>query len=94
MISVGQLAANEYIIAFIGDNWKISRRAMIVTCGKKIGTLCMTTNGFRTLIVVNSKVSIQLWHQRLEHMRLKGMKVMQSSGKLSDMKSEDLELYL
>lgn len=92
MILVGQLAIDRYVTTFAGDSWKILREVMIVPLGKKIDTLYMTINGFRALTIVDNKVSIQLWYQRLRHISLKGMKVMQSGGKLLNTKSLDLEL--
>ncbi|BBG97541.1 disease resistance family protein / LRR family protein [Prunus dulcis] len=45
LISVGQLASEGYTTIFHGDDWKISKGAMMVARGKKNGTLFMTAGG-------------------------------------------------
>lgn len=70
------MVANGYVTTFASDGWKISKGAMIVAHRKKIVTLYMIIDGFEALAVADCKVSLQLWHQRLRHMSLKGMKVM------------------
>jgi hypothetical protein len=82
LVSVGQLAAAGYTSTFTGDTWKVSNGTMVAAKGKKVGTLYLTSHGSDTLVVVDSKESSNLWHYRLGHMSEKGMKVIQSNGKL------------
>ena len=60
---------------------------------KKEGTFYMTS-GFRALILVASSVlDVGVWHQRLEHISEKEMKLMLSKDKLPELKSIDLIFY-
>ena len=43
---------------------------------KQNGTLYMTSNGFGSVAVAESKEDPNLWHQRLGHISSKGLKVM------------------
>ncbi|WVZ06108.1 hypothetical protein V8G54_019454 [Vigna mungo] len=65
LISVGQLANDGYTTVFHGDNWKISKGAMTIACGRKSGTL-YKTKGACHLIAVAMNENPNLWHQRLE----------------------------
>ena len=51
LISVGQLANEGYITVFQGDDWKISKGAMMVARGKKSGTLYMTVYARCSIVV-------------------------------------------
>ena len=92
LVSVGQLAAAGYTSTFTGDTWKVSNGTMVTAKGKKVGTLYLTSHGSDTLAVVDSKESSNLWHYRLGHMSEKGMKVMQSNGKLPGLESVDIDM--
>ena len=90
LISIGQLADREIKITFDGDVCKITKGAIVMAHDKKEGTFYMTS-GFRALILVASSVlDAGVWHQRLEHMSEKGMKLMLSKDKLPELKSIDL----
>ncbi|TNV99076.1 hypothetical protein C5H24_12405, partial [Xylella fastidiosa] len=86
------LAAAGYTSTFTGDTWKVSNGTMVTAKGKKVGTLYLTSHGSDTLAVVDSKESSNLWHYRLGHMSEKGMKVMQSNGKLPGLESVDIDM--
>ncbi|XP_028063228.1 uncharacterized protein LOC114266527 [Camellia sinensis] len=64
---------------------------MVVARGQKEGTLYMTTNNRNAIAVAGEKEDSNLWHQRLEHMSQKEMTVMASKGKLSNLKSVDID---
>ena len=63
---------------------------MIVAQGRKVGTLYMTSESRDIISVADSSVDSKLWHRRLGHMSEKGMKLLASKGKLSDLKSVDV----
>ena len=71
---------------FDGDVCKITKETMVMAYGKKECTLYMTS-GFRASIsVASSELDTRVWHRRLRHMSEKGMKVMLSKDKLSELK--------
>ena len=47
---------------FAGNTWKILRETMIIAHGKKNGTLYMTINGYGSIVVVEGKEDLNLWH--------------------------------
>ena len=63
-----------------------------MACGKKIGTLYMTSSPRDTIAVVDASTDTSLWHRRLGHMSKKGMKMSLSKGKLPELKSIDLDI--
>ena len=63
-----------------------------MACGKKTGTLYMTSSIRDTIVVAKANTDISLWHRRLGHMSKKGMKMWLSKGKLPELKSIDFDL--
>ena len=74
LISVGQLDDEEHAILFVGGTWKVTKGARVLACGKKIGTLYMTSSPRDTIVVAEASTNTSLWHRRLGHMSEKGMK--------------------
>ncbi|KAE8692869.1 Detected protein of unknown function [Hibiscus syriacus] len=65
--------------------WKlteITKGELVISRGKKIGTLYVTTNLENIIAVADADGKSNLWHQRLGHMSEKGMKTLLSKGKL------------
>ncbi|KAE8724080.1 cytochrome P450 71A9-like [Hibiscus syriacus] len=71
---------------------KITKGALVITRGKKTGTLYVTSNLENIIAAADADGKSNLWHQRLGHMIEKGMKTLLSKGKLSDLKSIDVGL--
>ncbi|KAL5774537.1 hypothetical protein ACOSP7_012094 [Xanthoceras sorbifolium] len=92
LISIGQLDGEGYCTTFSGCEWKITKGALVVACGKKCGTLYVTSNLENIVAVADSDGKSNLWHQRLGHMSEKGMKTLLSKGKLPDLKAVDVGL--
>ena len=63
---------------------------MVVACGRKSGTLYLTSRVSDTLAIADGKVPSDLWYSTLGHISEKGMKILHSQGKLSDFISVDL----
>ena len=63
-----------------------------MACGKKIGTLYMTSSLRDTIVVAEVSTDTSLWHRRLGHMSEKGMKMLLSRGKLPELKSIDFDM--
>ena len=77
---------------FHGDNWKISKGAMIIARGKKSGTLYMTVEECCSIVVVAGNKNPNMWHQRLGHMSEKGMKIMHLKGKLPGLQLVEIDM--
>jgi hypothetical protein len=92
LISVGQLDNEGHPIHFHGGKWKVNKGARIWARGHKTGTLYMTTNNNDKVVVANTSANSKLWHLRLGQMGKKGMKVLMSKGKLSELKSIESDL--
>ncbi|XP_031253030.1 uncharacterized protein LOC116110953 [Pistacia vera] len=65
---------------------------MVVVRGNKTGTLYMTSSYRDSIAVTNASITSSLWHCRLWHMSVKGMKELQSKGKLPKLKLIDHSL--
>lgn len=73
-ISIKQLDDEGYNVTFTSGAWKVTKRAMVIARGNKIGTWYMTFS-CKNIVVVDGNVNSNLWHCRLSHMSKKGMKV-------------------
>ncbi|KAL9258053.1 Retrovirus-related Pol polyprotein from transposon TNT 1-94-like protein [Drosera capensis] len=81
LISMGMLDAQGY-------RWKVVKGNLVIARGWKKNTLYMvelSTNETNTIGDDVGKCST-LWHQRLKHMTEKGMKMLVSKGKISELK--------
>lgn len=65
---------------------------MTIASDTKSGTLYMTTNSCGSIAVAKSKKDLNLWHQRLGHMSSKGLEIIHLNGKLSGLKSTDMDM--
>ena len=92
-VRLGQLDGEGYVTIFIGGSWKITKDAIVMVRGNKMGTLYMTSNIKDMVALANAEVDTNLWHCRLGHMSDKGMKVMLKKGKQAGLKSIDVGLY-
>ena len=64
--------------------------AMMVACGTKSGTLYTTAGCLNIASVAESASNSSLWHNRLGHMSVKGMKMLAAKGVLEGLKSFDV----
>ena len=92
LISVRQLDNEGHAILFVSGTWKVTKGARVLACGKKIGTLYMTSSLRDTIVVAEVSTDTSLWHRRLGHMSEKGMKMLLSRGKLPELKSIDFDM--
>ena len=60
---------------FTVDSWKVTKGALVVARGKKVGTLYLTTYSTNVCNLVASKLDTTLWNYRLSHMSHKGMEI-------------------
>ena len=92
LISVGQLDDERHAILFVGGTWKVTKGIRVLACGKKTGTLYITSSPRDTIAVAEVSTNTSLWHCRLGHMSEKGMKMLLSKGKLQELKSIDFDM--
>ena len=92
LISVGQLDDESHAILFVGGTWKVTKGARVLACGKKTGTLYMTSSPRDTIAVADASTNTSLWHHRLGHMSEKGMEMLLSKRKLPELKSIDFDM--
>ena len=76
LISFGELDDEGFVTTFVNGCWKITKGAMVIAWGRKMGTLYMTANDKDIVAVANSAEDSKIWHCRLGHMSEKGMKIM------------------
>ena len=92
LIFVGQHDGEGYCTTFSGHEWKITKGALVIARGKNTSTLYVTSNIENIVAVTDADGKSNLWHQRLGHMSVKGMKTLLSKGKLPDLKNVDVGL--
>ena len=89
MISIGQLDSTGYAIEFGKSLWKIVKGAMVVARDTKSGTLYTTSGCMNIAVVAESTSNSSLWHNRLGHVRVKGMKMLVAEEVLEDDMNND-----
>ena len=96
LISVGQLNDERHAILFIGGTWKVTKGARVLARGKKTGSLYMTSSPRDTIAIadagIDTSIDTSLWHHKLGHISEKGMKMLLSKGKLSELKSINFDM--
>ena len=85
LISIGQLDDEGHYTTFGDGAWKVMKGNLVIARGKKRGSLYMVAEE-DMVAVTEAANSSSLWHQRLGHMSEKGMKIMASKGKMSNLK--------
>ena len=90
LISIGQLDSTDYAIELGKSSWKIMKGAMVVAHGIKSRTLYTTAGCMNMVVGAESASNSSLWHNRLGHMSVKGMKMMAAKGVLEGLKSIDV----
>ncbi|KAH9308636.1 hypothetical protein KI387_036547, partial [Taxus chinensis] len=57
------------------ESWKVTKGALVVARGKKVGTLYLTTDSTNDCNLVASNADTTLWNYRLSHMSHNGMNI-------------------
>ena len=60
LIFVGQLNDEGHAILFVGGTWKVTKGAMVLARGKKIGTLYMNSSSRDTIAVAEAGTNASL----------------------------------
>ena len=76
LISVGQLDNEGHAILFVAGTCKVIKGFRVLACGKKTGTLYMTSSPRDTIVVAEASTDTCLWHHRISHMNEKRMKML------------------
>ena len=76
LISIGQLDDEGHAILFVSGTWKVTKEVRVLACGKKTGTLYMTSSPRDTIVVAEASTDTCLWHHRISHMNEKRMKML------------------
>ena len=78
---------------FTDKAWKVTKGALVIAKGEKVGTLYLCNGISNSVNALNSKgADATLWHHRLGHMSEKGMKILHSRNLLPGLKNVDLDL--
>ena len=79
LISAGKLGSDGCTMIFTADSWKVTKGALVVARGKKVGTVYLTTDSTNDCNLVASDADTTLWHYRLGHMSHKGMNIIKKN---------------
>ena len=91
-VSIGQLGGEGCVTTFIDKTWKVTKGALVIAKGEKVGTLYLC-NGISNSVsdLTSRREDMALWHHRLGHMSEKGMHILHSRNLLLGLKHVDLE---
>ena len=77
---------------FTDKTWKVTKGALGVAKGEKVGTLYLCKGNIDSSIALAStRTYTTLWHHRLGNMSEKGMQILQSRKLFPGLKQIDLE---
>ena len=79
---------------FIYKSWKVTKGALVIAKGEKVGTLYLILcNGISNSVnaLTSKGADAALWHHRLGHMSEKRMKILHSRNLLAGLKNVDLD---
>jgi len=86
------LGSEGCVSTFIDKTWKVTKGALVVEKGDKVGTLYLCKGNIDSSIsLASTGTDTTLWHQRLGHMSEKGMQILQSRKLFLGLKQVDLE---
>jgi len=80
------------VTTFIDKAWKVTKGALVIAKGEKVGTLYLCNGISNSVNALTSKgEDAALWHHRLGHMSEKWMKILHSRNLLPGLKNVDLD---
>jgi len=78
--------------AFTDKAWEVTKGALVIVKGEKVGTLYLLNGISNSVNALSSKGADEaLWHHRLGHISEKGMKIIHSRNLLPGLKNVDLD---
>ena len=92
IISTWQLRGEGCVTTFTHKTLKVTKGAMVIEKGQKVGTLYLC-NGISNSVnaLASTGKDTTLWHHRIGHMSEKGMQILHSRNLLSGLKHVDLK---
>ena len=92
LISIGQLGDSSFLSTFVKTWWKITKGALVIAKGDRIGTLYLCPhNTDYPISVASTETGAEVWHHRFGHMNEKGMQILHSRKLLPYLKQVSLE---
>ena len=94
LVSTGKLGGEGCVITFTDKTWKVTKGALVIAKGEKVGTLylCNVISNFVNALTYTGE-DMTLWHHRIGHMSEKGMHILHSRNLLPGLKHVDLKFY-
>ena len=78
---------------FTDKAWKVTKGALVIAKGEKVGTLYLCNGISNSVNALTSKgADATLWHHRLGHMSEKGMQILHSRNLFPGLKHVGLKL--
>ena len=95
LISTGQLDDEGYTCIYGDNSWKISKGSLQVAKGTKSGSLyTLHVSSVKDhVILVAEQPSVSLWHRRLGHMSISGMKQLSSLSYVPGFSFSDMSIF-
>jgi len=93
VISIGKLGGEGCVTTFTDKTWKVTKGALVIEKGEKVGTLYLC-NGISHYVnaLTSTGADTTLWNHTLGHMSEKRMLILHSRNLLPGLKHVDLEL--
>ena len=92
LISTGYLGSEGFVSTFTDKTWKVTKGALVVAKGEKVGTLYLCKGNIDSSIsLASTGIYTTLWHHRLGNMSQKWMQILQFRKLLLVLKHIDLE---
>ena len=92
MISIGQLGGEGCVTTLTDKTWKVTKGALVIEKGEKVGTLYLFNGISNSFNALNSKgEDTKLWNHRHGHMSEKGIKILHSRNLFPGLKNVDLD---
>ena len=88
LISTRQLGSERYLTTFTNRTWKVTKGALVVAKGEKVGTLHLCKDNVDSSIdLASTEIDTTWWHHRIGHMSEKGMQILQSRKLFTSLKN-------
>jgi len=86
------LRGEGYVTTFTDKTWKVTKGALVIEKGEKVGTLYLC-NGISNSVndLTSTREDMALWHHRVGHMSEKGMQILHSRYLLPGLNHVDLK---
>ena len=92
IISTRNLGGEGCVTTFTDKTWKVTKGALVMEKGEKVGTLYLC-NGISNYVnyLTSKGLDTTLWHHRIWNMSEKGMQIIHSISLMPSLKHVDLD---